>query len=313
MADSFAHNEGAFEPGGLAMSRNGADLGAATVIGTDSNRDLALLRTTVPVDGHVFKLAPRAPRLGEDVAALGFPLGLPLTVTRGTASGSARSVYIDGATRQGLIQTDAAVNHGNSGGPLLSTKTGEVLGLVDLKETDASGIGFAVSAPQAQTLLDAWRVSPHPVAAPTCAAPKAPEQSAATPTTAAPPTTTTAPATTTPTENDAVAPENTLYAYWSYVRLGQYRSAYEMMSPSDQARVGGLSKWLDYYAGDPVESVNVSLQPATVSGDTAYVSVDTLETVGAATGCHDWTGTYTLTRGSSGWLIDYAKLSRTNC
>jgi S1-C subfamily serine protease len=152
----------------VKLKRNGADLGAATVIGTDSRRDLALLRTTVPIDGHVFKLAPRPPRLGEDVAALGFPLGLPLTVTRGTASGSGRSVFIDGVNRRGLIQTDAAVNHGNSGGPLLSTSTGDVLGLVDLKETDASGIGFAVSAQLAQPLLDAWRSNPQPATAADC-------------------------------------------------------------------------------------------------------------------------------------------------
>jgi S1-C subfamily serine protease len=52
-------------------------------------------------------------------------------------------------------RADAAVNHGNSGGPLLSTKTGDVLVLVDLKETDASGIGFAVSARLPHPLLDA--------------------------------------------------------------------------------------------------------------------------------------------------------------
>jgi S1-C subfamily serine protease len=77
----------------VKLKRNGAELGSATVIGSDRNRDVALLRTVVPIEGHIFKVAPRAPRLGEDVAALGFPLGLPLTVTRGTASGSGRSVF----------------------------------------------------------------------------------------------------------------------------------------------------------------------------------------------------------------------------
>jgi S1-C subfamily serine protease len=178
----------------VKLKRNGADLGEAKVIGSDGKRDLALLRTTVPIDGHVFKLAPRAPRLGEDVAALGFPLGLPLTVTRGTASGSGRSVFIDGATRRGLIQTDAAVNHGNSGGPLLSTRTGDVLGLVDLKETDASGIGFAVSARLAQPLLNAWRTNPEPATAANCGGSTDASQPAATPA----PSTPTAPSTAPP-------------------------------------------------------------------------------------------------------------------
>jgi S1-C subfamily serine protease len=171
----------------VKLKRNGADLGEATVVGSDGSRDLALLRSTAPIDGHVFKLAPRAPRLGEDVAALGFPLDLPLTVTRGTASGSGRSMLIDGATRRGLIQTDAAVNHGNSGGPLLSTKTGDVLGLVDLKETDASGIGFAVSARLAQPLLDAWRSNPQPAAAADCGGTADLSQPVATPAPSTPP------------------------------------------------------------------------------------------------------------------------------
>jgi hypothetical protein len=58
----------------------------------------------------------------------------------------------------------------------------------------------------------------------------------------------------------------------------------------------------------------VNLQPASVSGDSAYVNIDSLETVGAATGCKEWTGTYTLVRGgASGWLIDYAKLNPSHC
>jgi S1-C subfamily serine protease len=178
----------------VKLKRDGADLGAATVIGADSSRDLALLRTTVSIEGHVFKLAPRAPRLGEDVAALGFPLGLPLTVTRGTASGSGRSVLIDGATRRGLIQTDAAVNHGNSGGPLLSASTGDVLGLVDLKETDASGIGFAVSARLAQPLLDAWGSNPQPPAEADCGGSADVSQPAASPAPSTPSAPTTPPA-----------------------------------------------------------------------------------------------------------------------
>jgi S1-C subfamily serine protease len=152
----------------ITLKRNGQTAGSATVIGTDASRDLALLRTTVPMDGHVFTLARRPPRLGADVAAIGFPLDLPLTVTRGTISGAGRTVKIDGINRRGLIQTDAAVNPGNSGGPLVSIKNGEVVGLMDLKNVEASGIGFAVSAHDADPLLEAWKTAPKPVAAAAC-------------------------------------------------------------------------------------------------------------------------------------------------
>ena len=107
-------------------------LGEAQVIGVDKDRDLALLRLKKPAKGYVFRFSRRAPRLGEEVVAIGFPLGLPLTVTRGTVSGLGRTISIEDVKRRALVQTDAAVNPGNSGGPLLSTATGDVVGLVDL-------------------------------------------------------------------------------------------------------------------------------------------------------------------------------------
>jgi S1-C subfamily serine protease len=102
------------------------------------------------------------------VAALGFPLGLPLSVTRGSVSGLHRAIGIESIVRQNMIQTDAAVNPGNSGGPLLSAKTGDVLGLVDLGTTQANGLAFAVSSRVASPLLDAWKAAPQPVSVGGC-------------------------------------------------------------------------------------------------------------------------------------------------
>lgn len=152
----------------IELKRGQTTLASATVIGSDSARDLALLRSSRPIDGHQFGLLPRTPRLGEEVAAIGFPLGLPLSVTRGSVSGLKRSIPIEGVTRRRLVQTDAAVNQGNSGGPLLTVETGEVVGLVDLGTTEANGIAFAVSAEVAGPLFSAWEASPQPVAASEC-------------------------------------------------------------------------------------------------------------------------------------------------
>ena len=63
----------------IVLKRKGEVLGKATVIGSDRERDIALLRTGASIDGYQFQLAGAAPRVGDDVAALGFPLGLPLT------------------------------------------------------------------------------------------------------------------------------------------------------------------------------------------------------------------------------------------
>ena len=67
----------------IDVKRSGRVMATGQVIGTDADRDLALIRTSKPLKGYHFKFADRAPQLGESVAALGYPLGLPLTVTRG--------------------------------------------------------------------------------------------------------------------------------------------------------------------------------------------------------------------------------------
>jgi S1-C subfamily serine protease len=151
----------------IVLKRNDKVLGSARVIGEDPARDLALLETTKPISGYRFSLARRSPQLAEQVVALGFPFGLPLTVTQGSVSGLGRSIPIANVTRQKLVQTDAALNPGNSGGPLLATDTGQVIGLVDLG-TSANGTSFAVSAGVAGPLLQAWRAAPQPVPLDSC-------------------------------------------------------------------------------------------------------------------------------------------------
>ena len=156
----------------VLLKSNGRLLGTATVIGADPARDLALLRTSVPLHGHALRLAERPPRLGEAVVAFGYPLGLPLSVTRGIVSGSDRTIAIDGVKRRKLVQTDAALNPGNSGGPLVDPVTAKVLGLVDLG-SDFNGLSFAVSAQVAQPLLRAGRSRPNPKRSPIARAPRA--------------------------------------------------------------------------------------------------------------------------------------------
>ena len=130
-------------------------LGVATVIGADVDRDLALLSVKKPISGYVFVLSPKAPRLGDDVAALGYPLGLPLTLTRGPVSGMNRTQEIDGIRRRSLVQTDAELNHGNSGGPLLLADTGAVVRRPERKrrQRDLLRVFGAV----AKGLVAAWR------------------------------------------------------------------------------------------------------------------------------------------------------------
>jgi S1-C subfamily serine protease len=145
---------------------------AARVIGEDSFRDLALIRTSIPIDGHVFKLAHRHPKLGEEVGVLGYPVaaGSDLTFTRGSVSGVNRTVPTGDVQRTGLVQTDAAINGGNSGGPVFALSSGAVIGLADLKwkTVDVENVAWAVSAEVAEPVLGDWEASPQILAEPFC-------------------------------------------------------------------------------------------------------------------------------------------------
>jgi serine protease Do len=134
-----------------------------TLAGADSAHDVALIRSDRRIRGHVFSLSSRSPRVSEGVAALGFPLGRPLTVARGSAHGTARMVAAGGRAGDELIQTDAAVRQGHSGGPLLSLSDGAVLGMVDLSATGRAPLTLAVSSRLVAPLLARWRRDPEAV------------------------------------------------------------------------------------------------------------------------------------------------------
>jgi S1-C subfamily serine protease len=131
---------------------NGASM-KATVEGTDPSSDLAVLK----IDASPRALTPLplgnsdSARVGDPVVAIGNPFGLDRTVTAGIVSAIQRAITApNGYTIDHVIQTDAAINHGNSGGPLLNGR-GQVIGVNSQIETGDSsstggnvGIGFAV-------------------------------------------------------------------------------------------------------------------------------------------------------------------------
>ena len=103
---------------------------AATLVGADPNSDLALIKVDPTGLGlKALKLAASsAVEVGDPVYAIGNPYGLDETFTRGIVSALGREIQApDGAKITGVIQTDAALNPGNSGGPLIDA-AGEVIG-----------------------------------------------------------------------------------------------------------------------------------------------------------------------------------------
>ena len=120
-----------------------------TVVWADTNLDLAIVKIAA-TNLHYIELADSDKiNLADEVYAIGNPIGIEFqrTVTKGIISGKDRTIKLqEGETSsymEDLIQTDATINEGNSGGPLVNTK-GELIGVNTVKITEAEGIGFAV-------------------------------------------------------------------------------------------------------------------------------------------------------------------------
>jgi putative serine protease PepD len=137
----------------------------ARLLAADPGNDLALLRMSGDdFDAAVFA-DPGSVRIGDEVVAIGFALGLDgdPSVTLGIVSALDRTIGTDGNTYlDGLIQTDAAISSGNSGGPLVNAR-GEVVGINtavarDTATSAATNVGFAISAREALPVIEALRV-----------------------------------------------------------------------------------------------------------------------------------------------------------
>lgn len=133
----------------------------ADLVGRDPGNDLAVIR--VEADGRELTAAPlgqsSALRVGDAVLAIGNPFNLEGTLTQGIVSGLGRTFSPGGNTRpiRNMIQTDAPVNPGNSGGPLINCR-GEVVGVNTLLENPTGdnvnvGIAFAVAIDTAKRSL----------------------------------------------------------------------------------------------------------------------------------------------------------------
>jgi serine protease Do len=129
--------------GPLRVRLSGSRVARGELVGTDERTDLAVVRAEA-ADLTPVALAERRLRVGEVVVAIGNPLGFERSVSLGVVSALHRNLGAPrGVVLEGLVQTDAAVNPGNSGGPLLDT-SGAVVGITTAMLPWARGIGFAV-------------------------------------------------------------------------------------------------------------------------------------------------------------------------
>jgi S1-C subfamily serine protease len=134
----------------VQVSFSDTELMDATVVGSDPSTDIAVLKIKGAWSRSLTPLAlgdSSAIQVGDAVVAIGNPFGLERTVTAGIVSALQRRIKApNGFQIDEVIQTDAAINHGNSGGPLLNAN-GEVIGVNSQIESESGGnvgIGFAI-------------------------------------------------------------------------------------------------------------------------------------------------------------------------
>ena len=143
---------------GIRVGFSGGASYPATVVGADPSSDLAVVRVNAPASAlHPLPFDDSGTITpGDPVYAIGNPFGLDRTMTAGIASATGRDIQApNGLTIPNAIQTDAAINHGNSGGPLLDSRGG-VVGVnsqIEGGTVDANvGVGFAIPSDAAQSV-----------------------------------------------------------------------------------------------------------------------------------------------------------------
>jgi serine protease Do len=149
----------------VAIEKRDKQRVVGTVRRIHPKRDLAIVELSAPLEGELLGLSPTDDLKAKQVVhIIGFPVGLPLSVTEGVISNPKQQ--LDG---QHFVQTDAAINPGNSGGPILDDRK-QIVAVTTCKLSSADMVGFGIPAVDVREFVEGFRAqtAPFGVVCPSC-------------------------------------------------------------------------------------------------------------------------------------------------
>lgn len=300
----------------LSVAASNGQTVSATVIGSAPNADLALLKLSSALPGHVFAVTPSVPAIGAQVAALGFPNGGPLSFGEGTIQdlGQTETVNLTatGTSVANLMQTDIAVEPGDSGGPVV-TLAGQVVGLTDaLTASSSPPTTYAVESSVAAADFSTWKATPSPQPLSDCTStPAAPSTTPP----SSPPAPSTASCTLAVQTNCSVV-SSLLSSYYNDLNAGDYQDAWSLLSPHAQTAIG-WTEFVDGHQGTYVSSWNIASIIANNVGNivasVTFTSDQSSSQSPDGSTCNVWSLTYTVVQSGPLWYIDSSQGSYGDC
>lgn len=288
------------------------ELVSGEVLGTNDLTDIALVRTARDSKGHQFTFIDGEPRIGTGIYALGFPRNVTVkdaegsdngfTANAGAVTALNQTVDYGSGSIENMIRTDASVDSGNSGGPLI-TQDGEVVGLVSgVRMTDdktpVNGWGYAVTAPRIVQAVAEWRERGTSVGLKSCADAPAPDG-------------TTVYLEVNSSHDQATSIAHSLVAHGQAINSGNYRSAYEIFTGGIRERVGSVSHWSEgietsYWLGLLVDDVKGTGDELVARARLVTAQDPEKHSPRGTTGqaCSIWTMDYTMVWDGTRWLME---------
>lgn len=139
----------------ITVTMSNAETYKAAIVGIGDKTDIAVIRVPQLTNRTVMHTASESLAVGDEIIAIGSPLGFQNSVSVGIISGTNRSFDVDGFNYKNVYQISANITHGNSGGPLINRNNGEIVGINSAGVSD-SDIAFSIPIEQVMEQVTEW-------------------------------------------------------------------------------------------------------------------------------------------------------------